>query len=367
MLLTACAGPDGGIIADAAPAPAAAHQAKASAARAAKTSAARPAKASIAKAEARAPAGASITTASIDKTKAVTVVDLPYRPAVGSRWNATSELRETRTVAGRVTETLIARDRGEYRVAIELEKGYRIAYTLHDGSIEGNTPLADLMRPLVESMKGQSFAYETDEAGIPVRVLDVDRWKALAVKAIDTVAQSKPEFSSVPQLQQFVDGIRARYEAATPESGVELFLEPLARYTMLQGLKNLTVGEERSYDDEVVNPLTGTTMRAKGFIKVASVDRASGLATIQWRQTIEPEDLNKAVRDFIKGFMPNDGEDSQKFLEAMAKLKIDHTDQASYKVALADGVVRRMDRTTLVKTQGSEKKTVTVMTMTPAR
>jgi hypothetical protein len=49
----------------------------------------------------------------------------------------------------------------------------------------------------------------------------------------------------------------------------------------------------------------------------------------------------------------------------MAQLKIEHLDKATYKIALADGVVRRMDRTSVVKTQGGEKKTVITVTMHP--
>jgi hypothetical protein len=47
-------------------------------------------------------------------------------------------------------------------------------------------------------------------------------------------------------------------------------------------------------------------------------------------------------------------------------LKIEYLDKATYKIALADGVVRRMDRTSVVKEQGGEKKTAMTVTMNPA-
>jgi O6-methylguanine-DNA--protein-cysteine methyltransferase len=260
----------------------------------------------------------------------------------------------------------VLRDRGEYRIVEKLEKGYRVSYTLHDGNIDGNTPLTALMKPMIQSMKGQSYAYETDEDGTPTRVLDVDRLKALAVKAVDLMAQSKPEFSTVPQLKQFVDGIRSQFDAATPETGVDLFLEPVVRYSMVQGLTNVPFGEERSYDDMVVNPLTGTKMRAKGSFRIAAVDKAKGLATIEWRLTVLPEDLNKATRELVMRFVP-EGMDATKLDEAMAQMKMEHLDRATYKISLADGVVRRMDRTAVVKAQGVEQKTVVTMTLSPAR
>ena len=323
-----------------------------------------PVKVSTARAQARRPASNSITTASLGKTQTGSVVDLPYQPTLNSGWIGTLEMRDTTTRAGRVAESIIARERSEYRIVQKLENGYRIDYTLRDGGIEGNTPLTQLLAPLIESTKGQSFSFETDDAGTPVRIPDVAKWKALAIKALDLVAESQPEFASVPQLKQFIDGLRSQYDAATPESGVALFLDHYTRYSMVQGLRNMRIGEERSYDDEVENPLIGAKMRAKGSFKIASVDRAKGLATIEWRLAVLPEDLNKATVEFVKRLVP-EGQDSKKFLDAMAQLKIDHLDKATYKIALADGVVRRMDRTSVVKTQGAEKKTVMTVTMDP--
>ena len=377
VLLTACAGTDGGLIAGGSGTttlkpPVKVSTAKASTTRASAAKAgpersdARSVVRSEAKAEAQPPAGSSMTTASLGKASAERIVDLPYRPDIGSRWIGTTESRETKTKAGRVLESTVLRDRGEYRIVEKLEKGYRVSYTLHDGSFDGDTPIVALMKPMIQSMKGQSYAYETDEDGTPTRVLDVDRLKALAIKAVDTMAQSKPEFSTVPQLKQLVDGMRSQFDAATPESGVDLFLEPVVRYSMVQGLTNVPLGEERSYDDVVVNPLIGSKMRAKGAFKVAAVDKAKGLATIEWRLTVLPEDLNKATREFVMRFVP-EGADATKLDEAMARMKMEHLDRATYKVALADGVVRRMDRTAVVKAQGVEQKTVVTMTLSPAR
>jgi hypothetical protein len=370
-LLAACAGTDGEQFADGTTLK---QPVKVSAAKAGPVKAgplkAGPAKASPAKssrsAEAQRPAASSLTTASIGKASADTVVDLPYRPEVGSRWIGATEMREIKSKDGRVVESMVLRDRGEYRIVEKVGNGYRVSYTLHDGSIDGDAPLAEIMKPLIQSLKGQSYAYETDEGGTPTRVLDVDRLKALAIKAVDLMAESKPEFGTVPQLKQVVDGLRSQFDSATPETGVELFLQPVARLSMVQGLTNVLLREERSYDDVVVNPLTGSKMRAKGSFKVAEVDKAKGLATIEWQLTVLPEDLNRATRELVMRFVP-EGADAKKLDDAMAQLKMEHLDRASYKVALADGVVRRMDRTAIVKAQGVEKKTVMTMTLNPAR
>ena len=324
----------------------------------------KPVKSRTAQAEVRRPASSSITTASLGKAQTERVVDLPYHPAVKSRWIGTIEMRDTTTKSGRMTESIVARERGEYRIVQKLEKGYRIDYTLLDGSIEGNTPLTQLLAPLIESTKGQSFTFETDDAGAPVRIPDVAKWKGFAVKAIDLVAESKPEFAAAPQVKQFIDGLRSQYEAATPESGVALFLDHYVRYSMVQGLRNMRIGDERSYDDEVVNPLIGVKMRAKGSFKVTSIDKNKGLATIEWQLAVLPEDLNAATLEFVKRFVP-EAQESKKFLDAMAQVKIDHLDKATYQVAIADGVVRRMDRTSVVKTQGGEKRSVMTVTMHP--
>ena len=306
-----------------------------------------------------------ITTSALPPAPSQKIANLPYKPAVGSRWIGTIEVRDTKTKNGEITESTVVRERGEYRITRKLETGYHINYTLNQASFEGNTPLTSLMAPLIESLKGQSVTFETDEAGTPVRIPDVAKVKAPVVKAIDIVAQSKPEFASVPQLKQFIDGLRSQYAEATPETGVALFLDKLLNYSAVQGLTNIPIGEERSYDDEVVNPVLGAKMRAKGSFKVAAIDKSTGMATIEWRQTIAPEDLSKATLEFVKRILPNAEQGSKEFLDALAQLKIDHLDQATYRVAVADGVVRRMDKTTVIKTQGAERKTVVIMSMNP--
>jgi len=159
--------------------------------------------------------------------------------------------------------------------------------------------------------------------------------------------------------------MRSQFDAATPETGVDVFLEPVVRLSMVQGLTNLPLGEERRYDDVVTNPLTGSKMRASGSYKVAAIDKAKGLATIEWRLAVLPEDLNKATRDFVMRLLP-EGTDAGKVNEAMAQMKLEHIDRATYRIALADGVVRRMDRTAVVKAQDVENKTVVSMTLSPA-
>jgi hypothetical protein len=207
VLLTACVGADGELVADGYSPTTLKQPLK----RTAKTKAAkaRPARSdarsavqSKARVDAQRSAGSSMATASLGTSSTEKIVDLPYRPEVGSRWIGTTETRETMAQAGRVLQSTVLRDRGEYRIVGKLEKGYRVSYTLHDGSFDGDTPIAALMKPMIQSMKGQSYAYETDEGGTPTRLLDVDRLKALAIQAMDTVAQSKPELSTVPQLKQ---------------------------------------------------------------------------------------------------------------------------------------------------------------------
>jgi hypothetical protein len=370
VLLTACVGTDGELVADGYSPTTLKQPLK----RTAKTNAAkaRPARSdarsvvqSKARVDAQRSAGSSMATASLGTSSTEKIVDLPYRPEVGSRWIGTTETRETMAKAGRVLQSTVLRDRGEYRIVEKLEKGYRVSYTLNDGSFDGDTPIAALMKPMIQSMKGQSYAYETDEGGTPTRVLDVDRLKALAIQAMDTMAQSKPELSTVPQLKQFVDGMRTQFDAATPETGVDLFLEPVVRFSMVQGLTNVPLGEVRNYDDVVVSPLTGSKMRAKGSFKIAAIDKTKRLATIEWRLTVLPEDL-KATREFITPFV-SEGTDASKPDEAMVQMKMEYLDRATYTVALADGVVRRMDRTAVVKAQGVEKETVETMTLSPAQ
>jgi hypothetical protein len=293
-------------------------------------------------------------------------LDLPYRPAVGSRWIGTVEVRETKT-KGQGAESTIVREKNEHRIVGKLETGYRITYTVNDESFEGNGPLVKLMSPVVASMKGLSITFETDEGGAPVRIPDVAKLKGPVIKAIDVVVQSKPEFATVPQLKQFMDGLRAQYDGATPETGVQLFLDKLLTYSTAQGLTDMPVGKEQSYDDEIVNPLLGTKMRAKGSVKITAVDPAAGLATIEWQQVVLPEDLTRATMEVVRRILPNADQGSQEFMAALAQAKIDLLDRATYKVALADGVTRHMEKATVLKMQGGEKNTTVIMTLNPGK
>ena len=308
----------------------------------------------------------AIMSAGIAWAGASHAIELAYKPAVGSRWVGTLEMRETKTKGGQAAESTIMREKGEYRILRKLDKGYHIAYTLQDGSIEGNTPLAKLMTPFVQSLKGQSYTFETNEEGVPIRMPDVAKVKAVTLKAFDAALQSLPELSSVPQMKQFFGGMRSQYSAATPETGAQLFLTNLLFFTLVQGLPDVPVGEVQTYDDKVINPITGTIMPAKGSVKIASVDQSAGMATVEWSQTIAPEELKKSMIEAVKRIVPNAAQGSKEFADALGQVKIDRLDKATYKVAIADGVVRRMDKTTVVKTQAGEKKTLLTMTMLPA-
>src|SRR5262245_12311193 len=127
----------------------------------------------------------------------------------------------------------------------------------------------------------------------------------------------------------------------------------------------MSIDEEQRKNNKIVNPVLGTKMRTKGSFKVAAINKSTCLATIEWWQTISPEDINKATLEVVKRILPNAEQGSKEFLDALAQLKIDHLDRATYRVAVTDGVVRRMDKTTVIKTQGAERKTVVIMSMNP--
>jgi len=83
-------------------------------------------KARTASAEVRRPAGSSITTASLGKAQTESVVDLPYQPALNSRWVGSIEMRDTTTKAGRIAESIVARE----QASTGLCKSWRTATAL---------------------------------------------------------------------------------------------------------------------------------------------------------------------------------------------------------------------------------------------
>lgn len=292
------------------------------------------------------------------------VVSAPYRPKVGSRWRLDQEVRKTKSKDGKVVEQTTVKEQTHVVVEATVAEGYRIKSKVVDASMQSNTPMAAIMGPVVESAKGMTLSYDTDGDGVPVRINNVDEIKALMRRAFDAIEQSKPEFKQVPQLAEMMRGIRSQYEGVDATTGATILLEEVQAVALVQGF-NLALGEERTYQTEVASLVGSGTMRANGRFRLTKVDNAKGLAFIEHRQTIDPEDLRRVVTGFIAKILPGEDAGSAKFNEAMAKLKIDRNEVAHYEVALADGVVRKMERTVLVTSGPGEQREVTVLTAKP--
>jgi hypothetical protein len=291
-------------------------------------------------------------------------VDLPYKPAVGSRWIVTTVVKDTASRDGKAQTTTI-QGKNTVQIVSKSETGFQITSTSTEQSFDGNPQMKVMMEPFIKATQGLAVTFETDDAGIPTKVVNLDKLKEVLIPALDGLVKAMPP--STPDVAQAMQGMQAQYASATAEEAVQLFLGESVQFAMVQGLR-LTVGEELAYDDELTNPLVGSgTMPAKGFVKLASVDDRAGFAVIEWRQTIAPEDVTRFALETVTRLLPNQAQTDPQFQQALKSIQFDYSDKATYGIALADGTTRSMLRTTTITAPGMENVKTTTVSVEPMK
>lgn len=176
-----------------------------------------------------------------------------------------------------------------------------------------------------------------DEALTPVGLVNVGEVR----RAFDAMLKRVADPKAAAQLKQTFPNLEDATLAAVTT-------QDFARVALAQGA-TLDLGQERTYDDQAINPLGGPPISTKGSIRLESYDEKAGRAVILWRLTMDPASTQASLTATMNRVMgqltPDKAEEARRMF---AKMKIERNDACRYQIDIPTGLAVEADCTTTV-------------------
>lgn len=201
-----------------------------------------------------------------------------------------------------------------------------VSMTMEEGLPENLAALRDLDIPIT---------VEVDEALAPVRLVNLDDVRTAFNEMLKRL-DSDPKATG--QLKQIFPNLEdATITAVTTQD--------LARVALAQA-SDLELGQERTYDDQAINPLGGPLIATKGSFRLEAFDKGAGRALVIWRLVMDPASMQKSMRATMdRMLLQVPPESAQKARAAFATMKIERQDICRYEIHLATGLATTVDCT----------------------
>ncbi len=286
-----------------------------------------------------------------------TVVLVPgWKAGEKARYDIVRTRRKTQP--GKPVSETGARSSAEIEVVSASEESFVVAWThgetTFDGAGAGEDPLAKQMADLV---KGLRVEIEMDSEAT---ITGVRNWKEIRdtmKKAVDVL------FEGLNAKGMDADVLaKIRAQVAPLYAGKAQIAQNCTRdaqrYFMVLGY-GFEDGKPVEYDDKLPNPLGGEPFPCKARYSLRGVDRKTGIATVDFRQVIPPEDalriMEKTVKDMAErmGKPVPDGEGLKSF---------SIEDTAEFRVELATGWIESLTHTRATKAGGASQDDIVTFT-----
>lgn len=288
----------------------------------------------------------------------------PFNPPVGSRWliQSRTDTRESRNDGSNKTQTIQARS--EFTVREKLPKGFRIVYVNREVKVSGG-PLSNVMNAAFAAVKDIEMRAETDAAGRPVSIENLDEVKSAMRTVTERIAQA---FGKDPKVAAAIKELMGQMLILDGRDAATTYIEelPLLAAAHNTGLKP---GIERRDDDTVPNPF-GAPIKSVLVKRLVGWDDATGKVKVVQRREMDKAAMRAATLALAEKFMSAAGKPQQAEISALLQsIKFDIDSETTFGVA--DGMTRLLeDRSTLsVSLPGVTltKSDVKVVTVTPLK
>lgn len=286
----------------------------------------------------------------------------PFSPSVGSRWliRSRTDTRETGSDGRNKTQTI--ETRSEFTIAEKLPQGFRVVYVNREIRMSGS-PVADVMNNAFAAVKDIEMRAETDAAGKPVSIENLDEVKT----AMRTVtARTAQAFESNPRVAAAIKEMMGQMLVLDGRQAAVTYLEelPLLAAAHNTGLKP---GVERRDEDTVPNPF-GAPIKSVLIKRLVGWDDATGRTKVVQRREMDKEGMRKATLALVDKFLSAAGKPPPDDVSAMMRtIKFDIDSETVFNVE--GGMTRSLeDRSSLsVTLPGASlaKHDTKVMTVTP--
>ena len=239
--------------------------------------------------------GAAFLSATAGAALAQEWKELPYNPAVGSRWIVESQSDEVddRPDGAQTTHT---KSRGELTIEAKTPTGFRIGYVTRDISIDGDAPSVALMKPVLALFKDWELHAATDAAGKPT---DVENLAEAKAKGHDFVERTLDSFKSAPKVAEAIRPVFDSMLNVDGAAAAKIYLEEVSSLSAGQNT-GLRLGETRRETSEFANPLGGAPIKTTSTFKVAAADSKSGAVDFVRDSRMDPEAMKQFALDFMQ-------------------------------------------------------------------
>ncbi len=230
------------------------------------------------------------------------VVELPTDWKVGETLRLEVVKERIDAAGGKETPAGTSRSILEARVKARNRQGYVFVWTYSAGWLDevaqGRLPVST--ERLQEVAGDLSLVMQTDETGVPQRLLNRDEAVAVFKRVLDELFKGKQGEPPAPAVSEVVAMM------TKPEVVESLLLRSAQVFYFVCGAA-LAVGETVEYADALPNPFGGDPFPSKGSFLLQEHRPERDEAVIAWQQEIDREKASAAIAAILRRLMPDGG------------------------------------------------------------
>jgi hypothetical protein len=227
------------------------------------------------------------------------LVELPTDWKVGETLRLEIVQERIDSAGGKETPGGTSRGILEARVQARNETGYVFVWTYSAGWFDeiaqGRLPVST--QRLQEVAGDLSLVMQTDESGVPQRLLNRDEAVGVFKRVLDELLKEKQGEPPPPEVAEVV-------AMFTKPEVVESLLLRSAQVFYFAGGAALEVGEAIEYADSLPNPFGGDPFPSRGVIALQEHRPERDEAMIVWHQEIDREKASAAIAAILRRLMP---------------------------------------------------------------
>jgi hypothetical protein len=282
-------------------------------------------------------------------------VPLPVRPQVGQVWIVDMDREKTSTKNGK-SKSGSAKIIGRIEITSVSETGYDITWTTRSVTAGGVTlGNGDINQ---DFLIGVPLGVRLDIDGTPLELKDWDNIRENLIAIIDKVVKEPIDEKARTLAADMFRGWDANLAA-------QVLLKEVAALSICQGTE-LAVGTPHLSENVVPNPLGGSPIDGTSTYTLLSVDEATGLARLGFKNQLDPESATRSIKETLERVAAQTGRDPAEVNKELGDLKLISETTADCTIDVATGFTTSVDYETRISFGKEEARDLRRIRMVPA-
>lgn len=226
------------------------------------------------------------------------LVKIPFTARSGDKFDVRVWRSQTASQANKPPVETSSSYEYEGEIIAAIPAGYRVRWVLRKGEINEPDPVSKGIKDeLLRLFLNYPIDFETNEAGVPVRLLGWDELLQKFLPAVRSYVQKAER--SPEQTALALRATDAIFVGQSAESAVSIFLEEAQLIGAAQH-KALPLRQAMVVESKEPNWLSGGLIDAKTTWTMTRYDRAVGEAEIHAVMTLDPDSAIEGMRGFMR-------------------------------------------------------------------